>query len=58
LGLSDRGRIEPGLRADLCVVDPRTRVVEATLSAGRVSHLVGGAATRLLSAALEARRAA
>lgn len=58
LGLSDRGRIEPGLRADLCVVHAATRAVEATICGGRVSHLAGGAAARLLTAAGEARRAA
>jgi len=30
LGLSDRGRIEPGLRADLVLVDPKTYVDTAT----------------------------
>lgn len=39
LGLTDRGRIAPGLRADLCVIHRDTRRVEGTLVAGRISHL-------------------
>jgi alpha-D-ribose 1-methylphosphonate 5-triphosphate diphosphatase len=42
LGLSDRGRIAPGLRGDLVLVEPRTpdmpRIV-ATVVAGRIVHL-------------------
>jgi alpha-D-ribose 1-methylphosphonate 5-triphosphate diphosphatase len=42
VGLDDRGRIAPGLRADLVLVDPalpgRPRVV-AVLVAGRIVHL-------------------
>jgi alpha-D-ribose 1-methylphosphonate 5-triphosphate diphosphatase len=45
-GLADRGRLAPGLRADLVVVDPRTRAVEATIAGGRMAHLAGGAAQR------------
>jgi alpha-D-ribose 1-methylphosphonate 5-triphosphate diphosphatase len=47
-GLADRGRIAPGQRADLVVVDPRTRAVEATIAGGRMAHLSGGAAQRFL----------
>jgi alpha-D-ribose 1-methylphosphonate 5-triphosphate diphosphatase len=49
VGLDDRGRIAPGLRADLVLVDPalpaRPRVV-AVLVAGRIVHLTE--ATRLV----------
>ena len=42
LGLADRGRIEPGLRADLAVFDPEAsgRCV-AAWSAGRLVHFDG-----------------
>jgi len=48
LGLSDRGRLAPGLRADLCIVNAHTRAIEGTLSDGQVSHLAGGLAARFL----------
>jgi alpha-D-ribose 1-methylphosphonate 5-triphosphate diphosphatase len=48
LGLADRGTLEPGRRADLIVVDPTTRRVEATIAAGRVAHLTGTVAERFL----------
>jgi alpha-D-ribose 1-methylphosphonate 5-triphosphate diphosphatase len=48
LGLADRGTLEPGKRADLIVVDPATRRVEATIAAGRVAHLTGTVAERFL----------
>jgi alpha-D-ribose 1-methylphosphonate 5-triphosphate diphosphatase len=48
LGLADRGTLEPGRRADLIVVDPTTRRVEATIAAGRVAHLTGTVAARFL----------
>lgn len=51
LRLRDRGRIEPELRADLCVVDPRTRAIEATFCAGRIAHMAGGVAGRLMASA-------
>ncbi|MGP1357399.1 MAG: alpha-D-ribose 1-methylphosphonate 5-triphosphate diphosphatase, partial [Roseicyclus sp.] len=38
---SDRGRIVPGLRADIAVVGERTRRIAATLAGGAVSHLAG-----------------
>jgi alpha-D-ribose 1-methylphosphonate 5-triphosphate diphosphatase len=47
-GLSDRGRLSEGARADLVVVDPRTRKIEATIVAGHVAHLCGGAAARFV----------
>jgi alpha-D-ribose 1-methylphosphonate 5-triphosphate diphosphatase len=48
LGLRDRGRVQAGLRADLVVVHAETRVIEATISHGRLSYLAGEAAERFL----------
>lgn len=48
LGLTDRGTLAPGQRADLVVLEARTRRVAATLSGGRVSYLSGDAADRFL----------
>lgn len=47
--LVDRGRLEPGLRADLCVVNAETREIEATICAGRLSYLAGEAARRFVA---------
>lgn len=57
LRLPDRGRIEPGCRADLAIVHAETRRVEATISRGRLIHAEGGAA-RLFSPLLHPRLAA
>jgi alpha-D-ribose 1-methylphosphonate 5-triphosphate diphosphatase len=57
-GLADRGRLSPGLRADLVVVDPATRAVEATIAGGRMAHLSGGAAQRFMGSKAMARAAA
>ncbi|MEM6729350.1 MAG: amidohydrolase family protein, partial [Pseudomonadota bacterium] len=38
LGLTDRGVLEPGKRADLCVLDPDGRVV-GTMAGGRWSYV-------------------
>lgn len=48
LHMSDRGVIAYGKRADLCIVNEATRRVEATLVAGRLTHLTGEAAQRFL----------
>ncbi|MEL6169851.1 MAG: alpha-D-ribose 1-methylphosphonate 5-triphosphate diphosphatase [Pseudomonadota bacterium] len=50
MGLTDRGRIEPGLRADFVIVDEATRSIEGTVSGGRITHLAGGAAQRFIAA--------
>ena len=47
LGLSDRGRLLPGLRADLVVLDPDGRV-GLTMAEGRITHASGEVAARLL----------
>lgn len=47
LGLHDRGRLAPGLRADLVILDAQTRRVAATVAGGRFSYLTGDLATRL-----------
>jgi len=49
LGLTDRGRIAPGLRADLVVLNPETGRVGATLCAGRISYLATPLAERFLA---------
>ncbi|MDF1728739.1 MAG: alpha-D-ribose 1-methylphosphonate 5-triphosphate diphosphatase [Sulfitobacter sp.] len=48
LGLTDRGRLEPGLRADLLVLDAETRRVAATFVQGRVSYMAGEIAERFM----------
>lgn len=40
-GLADRGRIEPGLRADLVILDRASRRIMATIVAGRVAYRGG-----------------
>lgn len=50
LGLSDRGRLLPGLRADLVVMDAGGHV-GATIAAGRVTHMSGAVAARFIAAA-------
>ena len=47
LGLLDRGRLEPGLRADLVVMDRATRRIVMTIAAGQVAWLSGEVAARL-----------
>ncbi|WP_306153697.1 alpha-D-ribose 1-methylphosphonate 5-triphosphate diphosphatase [Roseovarius sp. MMSF_3281] len=48
LGLEDRGALQPGKRADLIVMEPATRRVCATMSAGRFSYLSGEVAARFI----------
>jgi len=50
LHLHDRGVIDYGKRADLCIINAETRQVEATMVAGRITHLTGEAAQRFLGA--------
>ncbi|MCO8145326.1 alpha-D-ribose 1-methylphosphonate 5-triphosphate diphosphatase [Rhodovulum tesquicola] len=49
LRLPDRGRLDQGRRADLCMVNARTRAVEMTVAGGRLTYLAGEAAHRLAS---------
>jgi len=49
LGLTDRGRIAPGLRADLVVLEQGTGRVGATIAGGRLTYLSGEAGRRFLS---------
>jgi alpha-D-ribose 1-methylphosphonate 5-triphosphate diphosphatase len=48
MGLSDRGQLHPGQRADLVVMNPKTRRIEATFANGRILHATGEVARRLL----------
>jgi alpha-D-ribose 1-methylphosphonate 5-triphosphate diphosphatase len=48
LHLPDRGVIDYGKRADLCVINTATQRIEATLVAGKLTHLTGEAANRFL----------
>jgi alpha-D-ribose 1-methylphosphonate 5-triphosphate diphosphatase len=47
--LADRGLITEGRRADLAIINEETRAIEATFVAGRLTHLTGEAASRILS---------
>lgn len=46
LRMPDRGRLDPGRRADLTIIHAQTRAIEATISGGRITHLSGEAAHR------------
>lgn len=48
LGLQDRGRLAPGCRADLVVMEPQTRRIVATLAGGRVAWMSGDVAQRFV----------
>jgi alpha-D-ribose 1-methylphosphonate 5-triphosphate diphosphatase len=48
MGWTDRGRIAEGLRADLVIMDETGRI-GGTISGGRVSHLSGALAARMLA---------
>jgi alpha-D-ribose 1-methylphosphonate 5-triphosphate diphosphatase len=50
LGLTDRGHLSPGQRADILVLDKTTERVAATMVAGRFSYLSGDVAERYFSA--------
>lgn len=47
--MADRGRLDPGLRADMVIMHAETRVIEATLCNGRLSYLAGEAARRFVA---------
>jgi alpha-D-ribose 1-methylphosphonate 5-triphosphate diphosphatase len=46
-GLTDRGTIEAGKRADVVLFDPAERRLVATIAAGRLAHLTADGAARL-----------
>ncbi len=48
LGLTDRGRIEDGLRADLLIRERGTRRIVATIAGGRVAYMSGDVAGRFI----------
>jgi alpha-D-ribose 1-methylphosphonate 5-triphosphate diphosphatase len=48
LGLTDRGKLEAGLRADVMVEDIATGRIAATFSAGRVTYIQGEFAARMI----------
>jgi len=58
IGLDNRGRIAPGKRADFVVINEDNRRIEATVSAGRIAHLSGALAGRLLGGRQDMRMAA
>ncbi len=47
MGLDDRGDLSAGKRADLVIINKESRIVEATMSAGRWTHLCGEVASRV-----------
>nr|WP_321254457.1 alpha-D-ribose 1-methylphosphonate 5-triphosphate diphosphatase [uncultured Ruegeria sp.] len=49
LGLTDRGTLAPGKRADLVILETATNRVAATLAGGRVSYMSGDIAARLVA---------
>jgi alpha-D-ribose 1-methylphosphonate 5-triphosphate diphosphatase len=53
-GLADRGTLAPGQRADVVVLNPETRRVEMTLCEGRIAHLSGEMARRMVGRAMAA----
>ncbi len=58
LRLPDRGVIDYGRRADLVVINAKTRAIEATICGGRVTHLAGEAAQRFVGGRASLRMAA
>lgn len=49
LGLTDRGHITEGLRADLTILEAESKRVAATITGGRLAYLSGDIAQRFLS---------
>lgn len=50
MGWMDRGTLEAGKRADLVIMERDTRRIEGVFCAGRVAHLSGGLAARMIGA--------
>jgi alpha-D-ribose 1-methylphosphonate 5-triphosphate diphosphatase len=51
LGLDDRGRLTPGSRADLVIVEEDSKRIVGTIAGGAVSYMAGPLAVRFLGAA-------
>ena len=49
MGLSDRGALRAGLSADVVVMNPQTRLIEATIAKGRIVWLTREAGARFLN---------
>ncbi|MGP6087739.1 alpha-D-ribose 1-methylphosphonate 5-triphosphate diphosphatase [Antarctobacter jejuensis] len=49
LGLTDRGRLLPGLRADVVVMDRETRRIAAVIAGGQVAFMSGAVAARFVT---------
>ncbi len=49
LRMTDRGRLELGCRADMTIINARTRLVEATIAGGTLAYLSGEAGARFLA---------
>jgi alpha-D-ribose 1-methylphosphonate 5-triphosphate diphosphatase len=47
--MTDRGKLNPGQRADLVVINAETRTIEATICGGRMTYLAGEAAARFMA---------
>ena len=48
LGLTDRGKLQPGMRADLVILDAETQRIAATMAGGRFSYMSGEIAARFI----------
>jgi alpha-D-ribose 1-methylphosphonate 5-triphosphate diphosphatase len=46
-GLTDRGAIAEGLRADLVLIDPNVPRIVATIVGGQVAHITANGAARM-----------
>lgn len=49
LRMTDRGRLDPGRRADLVVIEAESRRIEATISNGCLTYLSGEASRRFMA---------
>lgn len=49
LRMTDRGRLDPGRRADLVVIEAASRRIEATICNGRLTYLAGEAGRRFMA---------
>lgn len=50
MGWTDRGRIAPGLRADLVLMAADSQRIEGAICAGRITYLTGSLASRMIGA--------